>query len=99
MFGTRLQVVFAFVLAVAFSMGQTPKGAKTDADIKQAIINESIADYRANRGTCPCPYNTDRAGHKCGARSAYSRPAGASPICYRKDVTQEMVDEYRTKRR
>jgi hypothetical protein len=81
------------VLAVALSVtwGQT-KTAKTDAEIKQAIINESIASYRGN---CPCPYNTDRAGRRCGARSAYSRPGGASPICYEKDVTQKMVEDYR----
>ncbi len=93
-FGNRPRVVFAFVLAVAFSQGQTPKTAKTDAEIKQAIIDESIASYRANRGNCPCPYNTDRAGHKCGARSAYSRPGGASPVCYEKDVTQKMIEDY-----
>jgi hypothetical protein len=94
-FTSRPRVVFAFALVVTFAQSQTPKTPKTDAEIKQAIIDESIASYRANRGNCPCPYNTDRAGHKCGARSAYSRPGGASPICYEKDVTQKMVDEYR----
>jgi hypothetical protein len=94
-FNRRSRIAFAFALLVAVAQSQTQKVAKTDAEIKQAIIAESIADYRANRGNCPCPYNTDRAGHKCGARSAYSRPGGASPTCYEKDVTQKMVDEYR----
>jgi hypothetical protein len=86
------------LLAVALvtAVGQTKKVEKTDAEIRQAIINESIASYR---GSCPCPYNTDRAGRKCGARSAYSRPGGASPICYAKDVTQKMVDDYRNRTR
>jgi hypothetical protein len=88
----RIALAFA---CIAFAQRQTPKTAKTDAEIRQAIINESIASYRANRGNCPCPYNTDRAGHKCGARSAYSRPGGASPIYYEKDVIQKMVDECR----
>ena len=79
-------------LALGITSGQTRKAAKTDAEIKQAIIDESIASYR---GSCPCPYNSDRAGRKCGGRSAYSRPGGASPICYAKDVTQKMVDDYR----
>lgn len=83
--------VLALFLAAAW--GQTAKRpAKTDEEIKQAIIQESIASYRGN---CPCPYNTDRAGRRCGARSAYSRPGGASPICYASDVTQKMVDDYR----
>lgn len=62
------------------------------ADIKQKIIKSSISSYRGN---CPCPYNTDRAGRRCGRRSAYSRPGGASPICYESDVTDKMVENYR----
>ena len=80
------------LLALCATWGQTKRAAKTDAEIKQAIIDESIASYR---GSCPCPYNTDKAGRKCGARSAYSRPGGAAPLCYEKDVTQRMVDDYR----
>lgn len=64
----------------------------TDARVKQEIIRASIASYA---GTCPCPYSTDRAGRRCGRRSAYSRPGGASPLCYEADVSQKMVDEYR----
>jgi len=78
------------LFALVIVLGQSKP--KTDAEIKRAIISESIANYR---GSCPCPYNTDRAGRKCGARSAYSRPGGASPLCYEKDVTQKMVDDYR----
>jgi len=63
------------------------------SDIKQKIIKSSISSYRGN---CPCPYNTDRAGRKCGGRSAYSRPGGASPICYESDVTDKMMENYRT---
>jgi hypothetical protein len=85
-------VVLAFVLGIGSA--QTQKATKTDAEIKQQIINQSIASYRGN---CPCPYNTDRAGRACGRRSAYSRPGGASPICYAKDITQKMVDDYRKK--
>jgi hypothetical protein len=85
----------ALILAVVAASGQTAKKApNTDAEIKQAIINESIANYRGN---CPCPYNTDRAGRSCGRRSAYSRPGGASPICYARDVTQKMLDDYRVR--
>jgi hypothetical protein len=80
------------VLALGVVWAQAPQPAKTDSEIKQAIIKESIAGYR---GSCPCPYNVDRAGRRCGARSAYSRPGGASPTCYEKDVTPAMVDEYR----
>jgi hypothetical protein len=87
-----LGLLCALGLAIGVGQSQSSKTAKTDDEIKQAIIAQSVSNYR---GSCPCPYNTDRAGHKCGARSAYSRPGGASPVCYAKDVTQKMVDEYR----
>jgi hypothetical protein len=59
--------------------------------IKQKLIAESIAGYSGN---CPCPYNSARNGSSCGRRSAYSRAGGYAPLCYEKDVTQEMVNEY-----
>ena len=64
----------------------------TDAEVKQLIIDRSIAAYS---GSCPCPYNADRAGRRCGARSAYSRPGGASPLCFENDVSQKLVDNLR----
>jgi hypothetical protein len=51
------------------------------------IVKESIASYK---GSCACPFNKDRAGRSCGARSG-----GASPLCYEEDVTPKMVDDYR----
>lgn len=70
--------------------------AQADEQIKQAIIEESIQNYTGN---CPCPYNTDRAGRRCGKRSAYSRPGGASPICYPEDITPEILEAYKKRKR
>ena len=64
----------------------------TDAEVKQAIIRESISNYSGN---CPCPYNNMRNGNRCGGHSAYSKPGGASPICYPSDVTPSMIRTYR----
>jgi hypothetical protein len=69
-----------------------PVGAETNQDIKQKIIRQSIAGYPGN---CPCPYNADRAGRRCGGRSAYSRRGGYAPLCYASDVTQKMVDDHK----
>lgn len=66
--------------------------ALSDEQIRQALISESINAYS---GSCPCPYSKDRAGRRCGGRSAYDRPGGASPLCYVGDITQEMIDAYR----
>ena len=61
------------------------------SEIIQLIIARSINAYS---GSCPCPYNVDRAGRRCGARSAYSKPGGASPICYESDVTDAMIQGF-----
>jgi hypothetical protein len=70
--------------------------ANTDARDRQKMIQESISAYS---GSCPCPYNSDRAGRSCGARSAHSRPGGASPLCYPRDVSDAMLAAWRAQRR
>jgi hypothetical protein len=64
----------------------------SDTSIRQELIRRSIASYP---GSCPCPYNVDRGGRRCGGRSAYSRPGGYSPVCYENDVSQAMVERFR----
>jgi hypothetical protein len=68
----------------------------TDAEIGSILVQRSIAAYSGN---CPCPYNRDSAGRQCGGRSAYSRPGGASPLCYPRDVSAEQVMRYRERNR
>jgi hypothetical protein len=86
--------VCVLVLTVGVLWTSGKDQAKTDDEIKAELIKESIAAYP---GTCACPYNVDRAGHRCGRRSAYSRPGGYAPLCYPNDVTKEMVEDYRKK--
>lgn len=64
----------------------------SDDQIAKILIRQSIIGYSGN---CPCPYNTTSRGHRCGGRSAYSRPGGASPLCFRRDVTDAMIERYR----
>jgi len=66
----------------------------SDAEVQQAIIRDSLAAYP---GPCPCPYNYMRNGRACGGRSAYVRPGGYSPICYDRDITQDMMRSYRAR--
>lgn len=86
-------------LAVTLLVGVAPLAAKpapkSDAAIRQLIINESIASYPGN---CPCPYNAARNGSRCGGRSAYSRPGGYAPKCYASDVSTAEVAAYRRAR-
>ena len=84
----------ALFLGVLLACGASARAEQrlTDAQIKKILIAESIAAYP---GPCPCPYNTAQNGSSCGRRSAYSRPGGAAPLCYPRDVTADMVAEYR----
>jgi len=69
----------------------------SDAAIKRALIDSSRADYkrRLNRN-CPCPNDLDRAGHRCGKRSAYIRPEGEAPFCEDKDITPAMIQQWKS---
>ena len=81
-----------FLSAVALLCFYSPAYAQPSRDeIKQEIIDDSIAAYPGN---CPCPYNSMRNGRSCGGRSAWSREGGYSPICYKKEVTEEMIKEW-----
>jgi len=65
---------------------------QSDDQIRQLIIEDSIASYP---GVYACPFNSARNGSSCGRRSAWSKQGGYAPICYKKEVSKEMVDEWR----
>jgi hypothetical protein len=44
---------------------------------------------------CPCPESTDSEGRKCGARSAYSRSGGSSPLCYPEEIPRRQIPAVR----
>ena len=67
----------------------------TAAAIAAIIIQVSRDQYHAGGRPCACPDDTARNGSACGARSAYSRPGGAAPLCYPTDVTAAMIEAYR----
>ena len=82
-----------FLIGLCLSFGAEAKqGVENTAAIKQKIIQQSIESYPGN---CPCPYNTARNGSRCGKRSAYNRAGGYAPICYAKDITAQMIREFK----
>ncbi|GAB4063971.1 hypothetical protein GCM10028812_00300 [Ancylobacter sonchi] len=54
--------------------------AEPDADDDSGGVTPIREPYV---GTCDCPYDVMRNGRSCGGRSAYSRPGGRKPKCYR----------------
>jgi len=84
-------VVLAYLTSAATAIAQAqPK--LSDSQIRQILIDQSKRSYS---GSCPCPYDTMRNGRSCGGSSAYSKPGGASPLCYPQDVSDGMVRDYR----
>jgi hypothetical protein len=49
--------------------------------------------YHKDKGPCACPDDKDKAGHKCGKRSAFCQAGGAEVTCYRAgDVAKRKKD-------
>jgi hypothetical protein len=66
---TRLVITLA-VLAILSAGPASAREPLSDAQVRQAIIQESIARYQATGYPCACPYNLARNGSHCGGRSA-----------------------------
>ncbi|WP_421263818.1 hypothetical protein [Aeromonas sp. 600527] len=89
------RILLLALLSIGFAASakeQVPDARLVDEQVKQQIIQESIDSYPGN---CPCPYNLARNGSRCGKRSAWSRAGGYAPICYKEEITDEMVSEWR----
>ncbi|MGY0155800.1 hypothetical protein ACVQK1_01125 [Edwardsiella tarda] len=84
-----LSSLFTGIILTALCSGiALAQNAPSDEQIRQAIIDQSIAAYP---GRCACPYNQAKNGSACGKRSAWNKAGGYAPICYRDEVTQAMI--------
>lgn len=80
-----------------FTTKQKAEAALTAAVIAAIIVQASRQAYYATGRPCACPDDTMRNGRSCGSKSAYSRPGGASPLCFAHDVTLGMIENYRSR--
>lgn len=87
-----MQYLRAALLLLIASTAVAEGRKLSDAQIRKLLIKESIAAYDGN---CPCPYSYASNGSRCGRRSAYDREGGEAPLCFPRDVTDEMVQDYR----
>lgn len=64
-------------------IAQWKNSSSSNSFVKEAGNGESISEseYLNSKGPCPCPYNRDKAGNLCGARSAWSKSGGYAPKC------------------
>jgi hypothetical protein len=91
----RILVVAALAFSAAPALAQLQAPALSDQQIVATIIRESRSEYYATGHPCACPEDRAKNGSSCGARSAYSRPGGAMPKCYPRDVSKAEVEAYR----
>lgn len=90
-----------FVLSLSLSFATLAFAMPGVDDVTaNAVIQRCLSIYRepvdGKVHPCACPFNTDKAGHACGRRSAHDRPGGASPICEKAEVTPELMADFRT---
>ncbi len=85
-------VFAALLISAPFVAAKGPAAGPSDSAVRKQMIQESIAAYPGN---CPCPYHAARNGSACGGRSAWSRRGGYAPLCYDKDISKDMVEEWR----
>jgi hypothetical protein len=90
-----LTAALLLILAVPAFGQSAAQGQATDQQITEIIIRQSRQAYYATGHPCACPDDLARNGSRCGGRSAYSRPGGAEPKCYPKDVTAAEIARYR----
>ncbi|MCJ8323301.1 MAG: SH3 domain-containing protein [Rhizobiales bacterium] len=65
-------------------LGSLLADQQQNISVKPAPLSSGFEPIRpAYYGTCDCPYDRASNGSRCGGRSAYSRPGGRSPICYK----------------
>lgn len=89
------KIVVSLVMAISiFWVGasEAKTSKQSDDQIRQLIIEDSISSYP---GVCAWPFNAARNGSSCGRRSAWSKQGGYAPVCYKKEISKEMVDDWR----
>jgi hypothetical protein len=85
----------ALMVVMIASASALAEPALTNQQIAAKIVQESRRDYYATGHPCACPEDRARNGSRCGRRSAYTRPGGATPKCYVSDVTAAEIEAYR----
>ena len=96
----KIKLLFCFLLATFTSLLFAHSGG---TDSSGGHYNRSTGSYHYHNsgysssssysGNCPCPYSTAADGSRCGARSAWSRSGGHSPVCYKSDTNSSSTGQ------
>lgn len=98
LFHTRGMRTLLLALSLfAVHASAAPEEWADDNQVRDAMIKESIHSFVSS--SCPCPFHYRPNGELCGTKSTYDQTNGKMPLCYRTDITVEMVEEHRVKLR
>jgi hypothetical protein len=84
--------VLSAVLSIACIWTASTAFAMTDGQVRDLMIKDQMAAFK---GACPCPYSFTSQGLRCGTQSVWSKHDGTGPACYRQDIGDPAVADYR----
>ena len=97
----KIKLLFCFLLATFTSLLFAHSGG---TDSSGGHYNRSTGSYHYHNsgysssssysGNCPCPYSTAADGSRCGARSAWSKSGGESPVCFTSSAVSDNFEEW-----
>lgn len=90
-----MPALIALLLVSLVPTATLAKSGLPDQQIAAVLVRESRQAYYTTGHPCACPDDHMLNGRRCGRVSAYSRPGGASPLCYPSDVPRSAIEEYR----
>jgi hypothetical protein len=99
-------LVIVFVFAFGFASLVTAHSGRTDSSGGHTNHSTGVYHYHISgssssgsssssySGNCACPYDIASDGSNCGARSAWSKSGGKSPVCYTTEDVPKSFDEW-----
>jgi len=93
----RIPKIAAALIVTSFYWPAAAKTNSSNETVALAIIRECRDVESGMR--CACPDDLARDGGRCGLRSAYNQPGGATQWCYVADVSAKEIADYRVGKR
>lgn len=68
----------------------------TDEEVKIEVLRDYLRYHLTSIGPCPCPDFRASNDSRCGGRSSFSKGWRAGVLCYKDQIRDFMIDDWRT---